>query len=54
MGVQLDHAIVPARDRKAAAELLAAILGVPWAESGTGLFCPVYVNNQPAGVNAAR
>ena len=44
MSIELDHAIVPARDRKAAAELLAALLGVPWAESGVGPFCPVYVN----------
>ena len=44
MSVQLDHTIVPSRDRKAAAELLARILGVPWAESDIGPFCPVYVN----------
>ncbi|ABE44560.1 VOC family protein [Polaromonas sp. JS666] len=44
MSVQLDHAIVPARDSRAAAELLAALLGVPWAESGVGPFYPVYVN----------
>jgi len=44
MSTHLDHMIVPARDRKAAAELLAALLGVPWAESGVGPFCPVYVN----------
>ena len=44
MSVQLDHAIVPARDRRASAELLAFILGVPWAESGVGPFSPVYVN----------
>ena len=44
MSVELDHAIVPARDRRASAELLALILGVPWAESGVGPFCPVYVN----------
>jgi len=44
MSVQLDHMIVPSRDRKAAAKLLAAILGVPWAETGVGPFCPVYVN----------
>src|SRR5205085_6276539 len=42
--IQLDHIIVPSRDGKAAAQLLASILGVPWAESGTGPFCPVYVN----------
>ena len=44
MSVQLDHTIVPSRNRRAAAELLAHILGVPWAESGVGPFCPVYVN----------
>jgi catechol 2,3-dioxygenase-like lactoylglutathione lyase family enzyme len=44
MGIQLDHATVPSRDRKAAAHLLAALLDVPWAESGVGPFCPVYVS----------
>jgi catechol 2,3-dioxygenase-like lactoylglutathione lyase family enzyme len=44
MSVELDHAIVPAKDRRAAAELLANLLGVPWAQSGTGPLCPVYVN----------
>jgi len=46
MSVQLDHAIVPSRNRKKAAEMLAAILGVPWvAESGIGPFSEVYVND---------
>ncbi|MEP6873923.1 MAG: GNAT family N-acetyltransferase [Burkholderiales bacterium] len=45
MSVQLDHALVPSHDRRAAAELLAGILGVPWAESGVGPFCPVFVND---------
>lgn len=45
MGIELDHTIVPARDREAAAELLAFILGVPWAEAGSGPFCPVFVND---------
>lgn len=44
MSVELDHMIIPARDKKAAAELLALILDVPWAESGVGPFCPVFVN----------
>jgi catechol 2,3-dioxygenase-like lactoylglutathione lyase family enzyme len=44
MGVQLDHLIIPARDRTASAELLATLLGVPWAESGVGPFSPVYLN----------
>ncbi|MBQ24187.1 VOC family protein [Alcanivorax sp.] len=45
MSVQLDHAIIPVRDRRAAAELLAYLLDVPWAESGVGPFSPVYVND---------
>lgn len=45
MSIQLDHTIVPSRDRKAAAELLATLLGVPWAESSVGSFCPVYVSD---------
>ncbi len=45
MSVELDHAIVPARDRRAAAELLATLLDVPWAESTIGSFCPVFVNS---------
>ncbi len=44
MSVQLDHLIVPARDRNASAELLATLLGVPWAESDVGPFSPVYLN----------
>lgn len=45
MSIQLDHMIVPAHDCKAAAKLLAVILDVPWAESGIGPFCPVYIND---------
>jgi len=46
MSVQLDHTIVFARDRKAAAQLIAAILEVPWsAECGVGPFSAVYVND---------
>ena len=45
MSVQLDHTIVFARERRKAAALIAAILDVPWAESGVGPFCPVYVND---------
>ena len=45
MTIQLDHLIVPAKDRVAAASLLASILGVPWAEQGKiGPFSPVFVN----------
>jgi len=42
---QLDHMIVPSRDRRAAAELLARILNVSWSETGIGPFCPVYVSD---------
>jgi hypothetical protein len=44
-GIALDHAIVPSRDRKAAAERLATVLGVPWAESAIGPFSAVYVSD---------
>jgi hypothetical protein len=44
LSIEFDHAIVPARDPRAAAELLVRVLGVPWAESGAGPFCPVFVN----------
>jgi hypothetical protein len=45
MAVQLDHFLVPTRDRVASAKFLAELLGVPWAESGVGPFSPVYVND---------
>jgi hypothetical protein len=45
MTVQLDHLIIPSKDRVAAARLVASILGVPWAEQGSvGSFSPVFVN----------
>jgi catechol 2,3-dioxygenase-like lactoylglutathione lyase family enzyme len=45
MPAELDHLLVPAKDRKAAAALLAGLLGVPWATHGpAGPFSPVYVN----------
>jgi catechol 2,3-dioxygenase-like lactoylglutathione lyase family enzyme len=45
MSVHLDHLLVPARDKAAAAKLLAELLGVPWSETGVGPFCPVYVTD---------
>jgi catechol 2,3-dioxygenase-like lactoylglutathione lyase family enzyme len=45
MSIELDHTIVSSRDKKAAAGLLGALLGVPWSETGIGPFCPVYVND---------
>ena len=43
--MQIDHTIVTGRDRRASAELLARILGVPWSETGIGPFCPLFVND---------
>jgi catechol 2,3-dioxygenase-like lactoylglutathione lyase family enzyme len=46
MAAHLDHLIVPAKDRVAAARQLAELLGVPWAEQGAvGPFSPVFVND---------
>jgi len=45
MDIQLDHILVPARDKVASAKLLAELLGVPWSETGVGPFAPVYVND---------
>lgn len=44
MTIQLDHLMVPARDRIASARLMAELLGVPWSETGIGPFAPVFVN----------
>ena len=44
MTIELDHAIVSARDRRKAASRLAEVLGVQWAETGVGPFSPVFVN----------
>lgn len=45
MAFTLDHLMLPARDRRAAAERLAAILGVPWAaQAAVGPFSAVYVS----------
>jgi catechol 2,3-dioxygenase-like lactoylglutathione lyase family enzyme len=45
MTIELDHLMVPARDRVASAKLLAELLGVPWSESGIGPFSPVFVSD---------
>ncbi|HEX5055805.1 MAG TPA: VOC family protein [Gammaproteobacteria bacterium] len=46
MVINLDHTIVPSRNKAAAAKLLAELLGVPWAKStAAGPFAPVYVND---------
>ncbi|MED5618131.1 VOC family protein [Ideonella sp. BN130291] len=45
MTIHLDHLMVPARDKVAAARQLAGLLGVPWSATGIGPFAPVYVND---------
>jgi hypothetical protein len=45
MSVQLDHLLVPAKDKVAAARRLAEILGVPTAPATVGPFHAVYVND---------
>jgi hypothetical protein len=42
MTIDVDHVIVPTRDRSASAKALADLLGAPWA--GAGPFSAVYVN----------
>jgi len=44
MAIELDHTIVPAKDRDGAAKQLAELLGVPWGPSAVGPFAGVYVN----------
>ncbi len=44
MAIQLDHIIVPSRDRFEGARFLAGLLEVPWQKS-QGEFSPVYVND---------
>lgn len=45
MSISLDHMIVPAANRVAAARQLAGLLGVPWAEQAAiGPFSAVYVS----------
>jgi len=44
MAVELDHLIIPARDKIAAARQLARILDVSWAPASVGPFVAVHVN----------
>jgi len=45
MTVDLDHLMVPSRNKVASAKLLAELLGVSLSETGVGPFAPVYVND---------
>lgn len=44
MTIQLDHFIVPSRDKVSSAKRLAGLLGVRWAGPADGPFAPVFVN----------
>lgn len=44
MSIQLDHLMVPSRDKLAAARLLAELLDVPWSPHSVGPFAAVYLN----------
>lgn len=44
MGIELDHTIVPARDKVASAEFFARIFGLAF-EGGVSHFAPVEVND---------
>jgi hypothetical protein len=46
MPVDLDHLMVPSRDKLASAKLLARLLGVPWSSAAAGPFVAVYVNDR--------
>ncbi len=45
MTIELNHTIVPARDKVAAARFFARIFGLPFVESSVGYFAPVRVND---------
>lgn len=45
MTIELDHVLVPARDRVASARLLADLLDLPWSEATVGPFAAVFVND---------
>ncbi|QAZ39912.1 VOC family protein [Methylibium sp. Pch-M] len=44
MAVQLDHLLIPCKDREAAAKQLARILGVTYGPASIGPFTAVHVN----------
>lgn len=45
MAIQLDHLLVPSRNKIASARLLAELLDVPWSKTSVGPFSAVYVND---------
>ena len=45
MAIELDHLMVPSRNKVAAAKLLAHLLGVAWSEIAVGPFSAVFVSD---------
>lgn len=46
MAIELNHTIVPARDKVASAKFFAKMFGLPFDESAGGYFAPVPVNER--------
>lgn len=46
MAIELDHLLIPVRDREGSARQLAELLGVPWGPSRFGPFTAVYLNDR--------
>jgi catechol 2,3-dioxygenase-like lactoylglutathione lyase family enzyme len=45
MAIELNHTVVPARDKVASAKFFARIFGLPFEEDAVGYFAPVHVND---------
>ena len=45
MSIDLDHIMIPSKDKVASAKLLAELFGVPWSPSSAGPFIAVYIND---------
>jgi catechol 2,3-dioxygenase-like lactoylglutathione lyase family enzyme len=46
MAIELNHTIVPARDKIASAQFFARIFGLPFDDRAVGYFAPVQVNER--------
>lgn len=45
MSIELNHTIVPSRDKVAGARFLAGLLGLPFDEQAAGHFAPLRIND---------
>jgi catechol 2,3-dioxygenase-like lactoylglutathione lyase family enzyme len=45
MTIELNHTVIPARDKVASAKFFARVLGLPFEEEAVGYFAPVRVND---------